>query len=116
MLTDDGRWTTDDARRTTHDDGRQPIAIGHLSDSGDLKICNTEWSSFGQAFEEALFSTRFPIMFTTVVYVKLKAQVYMYFVGSAQKACYQCGTIQYTLKYSIVCVKLTVLLCATFWK
>ena len=27
----------DDARRTTHDDGRQPIAIGHLSDSGDLK-------------------------------------------------------------------------------
>ena len=27
---------TDDARRTTHDDGRQPIAIGHLSDSGDL--------------------------------------------------------------------------------
>ena len=28
----------DDGRRTTHDDGRQPIAIGHLSDSGDLKI------------------------------------------------------------------------------
>ena len=28
----------DDAHRTTHDDGRQPIAIGHLSDSGDLKI------------------------------------------------------------------------------
>ena len=27
-----------DARRSTHDDGRQPIAIGHLSDSGDLKI------------------------------------------------------------------------------
>ena len=24
---------------TTHDDGRQPIAIGHLSDSGDLKNC-----------------------------------------------------------------------------
>ena len=23
-------------RRTTHDDGRQPIAISHLSDSGDL--------------------------------------------------------------------------------
>ena len=23
---------------TTHDDGRQPIAISHLSDSGDLKI------------------------------------------------------------------------------
>ena len=22
----------------THDDGRRPIAIGHLSDSGDLKI------------------------------------------------------------------------------
>ena len=22
----------------THDDGRQPIAIGHLSDSGDLMI------------------------------------------------------------------------------
>ena len=30
MLTDDGR--------TKHDDGRQPVAIGHLSDSGDLKI------------------------------------------------------------------------------
>ena len=29
---------TDDAHRTTHDDGRQPIAIGHLSDSGDLKM------------------------------------------------------------------------------
>ena len=28
---------THDGRRTTHDDGRQPIAIGHLSDSGDLK-------------------------------------------------------------------------------
>ena len=28
----------DDARPTTHDDGRQPIAKGHLSDSGDLKI------------------------------------------------------------------------------
>ena len=27
----------DDGRRTTHDDGRQPIAIGHPSDSGDLK-------------------------------------------------------------------------------
>ena len=23
--------------RTTNDDGRQPMAIGHLSDSGDLK-------------------------------------------------------------------------------
>ena len=28
---------THDGRRTTDDDGRQPIAIGHLSDSGDLK-------------------------------------------------------------------------------
>ena len=27
-----------DERRRTDDDGRQPIAIGHLSDSGDLKI------------------------------------------------------------------------------
>ena len=26
-----------DARRTTHDDGRQPIAIGHPSKSDDLK-------------------------------------------------------------------------------
>ena len=25
----------DDAHRTTHDDGRQLIVIGHLSDSGD---------------------------------------------------------------------------------
>ena len=32
-------WGEDvNARRTTHDDGRQPIAKGHLSDSGDLKI------------------------------------------------------------------------------
>ena len=31
---------THDARRTTNDDGRQPIAIGHLSDSGDLKMFN----------------------------------------------------------------------------
>ena len=37
MLTDDGRRTTNDERRTTNDDGRKPIAIGHLSDSGDLK-------------------------------------------------------------------------------
>ena len=29
---------TDDGRRTMHDDGRQPMTIGHLSDSGDLKI------------------------------------------------------------------------------
>ena len=29
-----------DARRTTHHDGCQPIAIGHLSDSGDLKTKN----------------------------------------------------------------------------
>ena len=28
---------THNARRTTDDDGRQPIAIGHLSHSGDLK-------------------------------------------------------------------------------
>ena len=26
------------ARRTTDDDGRQPIVIGHLSNSGNLKI------------------------------------------------------------------------------
>ena len=26
------------ARRTTHDDGRQFIAIGHLTDSGDLEF------------------------------------------------------------------------------
>ena len=31
------KMLTDDGRRTPHDDGRQPIAIGHLSDSGDLK-------------------------------------------------------------------------------
>ena len=34
---------THDARRTTHDVGRRPIAIGHLSDSGDLKINTSEW-------------------------------------------------------------------------
>ena len=38
MLTDDARQTEDDARGTTHDDGRQPIAKCHLSDSGDLNI------------------------------------------------------------------------------
>ena len=26
----------------THDDGRQPIAIGYLSDSGDLKLYSYE--------------------------------------------------------------------------
>ena len=32
-------WGEDvNVRRTTDDDGRQPIAIGHLSDSVDLKI------------------------------------------------------------------------------
>ena len=38
MLTDVARRTAEDERRTTHDDGRQPIAIGHLSDSSDLNI------------------------------------------------------------------------------
>ena len=42
MLTDDAqvvieKMLTDDARRTPHEDGRQSIAIGHLSGSGDLK-------------------------------------------------------------------------------
>ena len=36
------KMLTDEEPRTTHDDGRQPIAIGHLSDSGDLKT----WISF----------------------------------------------------------------------
>ena len=31
------KMLTHDALRTTDDDGRQPIAKGHLSDSGDLK-------------------------------------------------------------------------------
>lgn len=30
LFTNDGRWTT-------HDDGRIPIALGHLSDSGNIK-------------------------------------------------------------------------------
>ena len=35
-------WEEDvNARRTTDDDERQPIAIGHLSDSGDLKTERT---------------------------------------------------------------------------
>ena len=34
---------THDGRRTTHDDGRQPIAIGHLSDSGDLKMTTQKY-------------------------------------------------------------------------
>ena len=33
MLTHDARWTM-----TAHDDGSKPIPIGHLSNSGDLKI------------------------------------------------------------------------------
>ena len=34
-------WEEDvNGRRTTDDDGRQTIAIGHLSDSGDLKDDN----------------------------------------------------------------------------
>ena len=40
---------THDARRKPDDDGRQPIAIGHLSDSGDLKTHKTSkllwWAS-----------------------------------------------------------------------
>ena len=34
---EEGRTTTDNARGRTDDDGRQPTAIGHLSNSGDLK-------------------------------------------------------------------------------
>ena len=41
MFTDDGRRMMDNGRRTTHNDGRQPIAIGHLSDSCDLKTHNS---------------------------------------------------------------------------
>ena len=33
----DKKMLTHDGRRTTDDDGRQPIAKGHLSDSGHLK-------------------------------------------------------------------------------
>ena len=36
------KMLTDHGRGTTHDDGRQPIAIGHLSDSGDLKKHQTK--------------------------------------------------------------------------
>ena len=36
-MPEEGRTTTDNARGRTDDDGRQPTAIGHLSDSGDLK-------------------------------------------------------------------------------
>ena len=32
------KMLTDDARQTIHNDGHQPIATGHLSDSGDLII------------------------------------------------------------------------------
>ena len=32
------KMLTHDARRRMDDYGRRPIAIGHLSDSGDLKI------------------------------------------------------------------------------
>ena len=33
----------DDARRTMHDDGRQPIIIGHLNDSVDLTRFLENW-------------------------------------------------------------------------
>ena len=34
------KMLTDDGQRTMDDNGRHPIAIGHLSDSGDLnKLC-----------------------------------------------------------------------------
>ena len=58
------KMLTHDGRRTTHDDGRQPIAIGHLSDSGDLKkigissmyfryfIIISPWKRVGPSFEQ----------------------------------------------------------------
>ena len=41
---------THDAQRTTHDDGRQPIAIGHLSDSGDLKTQTVDYILMSSVF------------------------------------------------------------------
>ena len=55
--------------RTTDDDGRQPIAIGHLSDSGDLKI------SFGFIFYENLGITTY----------SSKSFIKMYFKDSQSK-------------------------------
>ena len=44
-----------DGLRTTDDDGHQPIAIGHLSDSCDLKINHVEVHIFLQ-----ITNLRFP--------------------------------------------------------
>ena len=43
------KMLTHDGRRTSHDDGRQPIAIGHLSDSGDLKSSDQAKGSYSEA-------------------------------------------------------------------
>ena len=63
MLTHDG-----DARRKTHDDGRQPIAIGHLSDSGDLKIRKTHLSNVHElhiktTFQLKIWNLKFRVAF-----------------------------------------------------
>ena len=47
------RRTKDVARGTTHDDGRQLIALGHLSDLSDLKI-KKEVSFYGVRIGRAL--------------------------------------------------------------
>ena len=48
-LTELSIWEDDvDAPQISHNDGRQPIAIGHQSDSGDLKTQKVEiWNSEG---------------------------------------------------------------------
>lgn len=40
-----GELLTNDGRRTTHDDRRSPIATGHLSDSDDLKTLKNKQAS-----------------------------------------------------------------------
>ena len=41
-------WEYVIGRRTTGDDGSQPIAIGHLSDSGYLKMHTMCWRAWGR--------------------------------------------------------------------
>ena len=53
------KMLTHDARRTTDDDGRQPIAIGHLSDSGDLKSSLELKLAKNQANPSAIVDTVF---------------------------------------------------------
>ena len=50
---------TDNARRSTHDDRRQTIAIGRLSDSGDLKTDVPVQSGCVEVLANNIYETEF---------------------------------------------------------